>query len=250
MPAGKKRTADDKVKSKDNADSPSKTSPAAMQVEATTTSNGKHSGEHVVPPSPVLHGLKYGCKRKGGALTPLSGPGKMHRRIGEEGFIPAYERKKTTLILDDGTRFEGYSFGAETSTSGEVVFNTAMVGYPEQLTDPSYRGQLLVCTYPLIGNYGVPPNDVDDTGLPVFFESTEIHVSALIVSEYSADSCHWNQNRSLSAWLKENNVRARHITTAHMRLAPAIRPVAVPPLGSGAILPASLLPASLLPASP
>jgi len=81
------------------------------------------------------------------------------------------------------------------------------VGYPEALTDPSYRGQLLTCTYPLIGNYGVPPNDVDDTGMPVFFESKDIHISALIVSEYSADSCHWNQDRSLGAWLKEHNVR-------------------------------------------
>ena len=66
------------------------------------------------------------------------------------------DKKTARLILEDGTQFEGYSFGAETSVSGEVVFNTAMTGYPESLTDPSYSGQILVSTYPLIGNYGVP----------------------------------------------------------------------------------------------
>ena len=94
-----------------------------------------------MPPSPVLHGLKYGCKRKGSTMTPQSGPGKMHRRSSEEAVEANLLRKKATLVLDDGTRFEGRSFGAEESVSGEVVFNTAMVGYPESLTDPSYRGQ-------------------------------------------------------------------------------------------------------------
>ena len=65
--------------------------------------------------------------------------------------------RKATLILDDGTRFEGRSFGYERPVAGEVVFNTAMTGYPESLTDPSYAGQLMVLTYPLVGNYGVPP---------------------------------------------------------------------------------------------
>ena len=71
-------------------------------------------------------------------------------------------KTKSKLILEDGTEFYGYSFGSETSTNGEVVFNTGMVGYPETLTDPSYRGQILVCTYPLIGNYGVPSKEKEN----------------------------------------------------------------------------------------
>ena len=88
------------------------------------------------------------------------------------------------------------------------MFNTAMVGYPESLTDPSYRGQILTLTYPLIGNYGVPPDEKDDLGLPAFFESSAIHITALLVSDYSTDSCHWNQVTSLGSWLKEHNVPA------------------------------------------
>ena len=161
--------------------------------------------------SPVLHGLKLGCKRKNGTPASLSGPGKMHRRVSatddSELHLP-YTQKRATLILSDGSRHVGYSFGAETSTSGEVVFNTAMVGYPESLTDPSYRGQILTLTYPLIGNYGVPPDEKDDLGLPAFFESSAIHITALLVSDYSTDSCHWNQVTSLGSWLKEHNVPA------------------------------------------
>ncbi|MBR1949721.1 MAG: glutamine-hydrolyzing carbamoyl-phosphate synthase small subunit [Bacteroidales bacterium] len=101
---------------------------------------------------------------------------------------------KATLILDDGTRFCGYSFGAHINTSGEVVFNTAMTGYTESLTDPSYAGQILVLTYPLVGNYGVPAVD--------FWESGHIYSQALIVSDYSSDFCHWNAKESLGDWLK------------------------------------------------
>lgn len=163
--------------------------PSASPVKAAVSGStrvvrGKTSGE--IPASPVLHGLKFGCQREG-KPTPVAGPGKMHRRSSAE---ESGERKKATLVLDDGTTFAGWSFGAERSVSGEVVFNTAMVGYPEALTDPSYRGQILTCTYPLIGNYGVPPADVDDLGLPTFFESNEIHITGLLVSEYSSDSCH------------------------------------------------------------
>ena len=75
--------------------------------------------------------------------------------------------KKATLQLDDGSRFEGYSFGYEGNVSGEVVFNTAMTGYPESLTDPSYAGQLMVLTYPLVGNYGTPPLDVAVDGMEI-----------------------------------------------------------------------------------
>ncbi len=89
------------------------------------------------------------------------------------------------LILEDGTIFIGYSFGYESPTAGELVFNTAMTGYPESLTDPSYKGQILVLTYPSIGNYGVPDKKLED-GMLQNFESEKIHVSALIISDYSS----------------------------------------------------------------
>ena len=118
------------------------------------------------------------------------------------------DKNRATLILSDGTQFTGYSFGAETSVSGEVVFNTAMMGYPESLTDPSYSGQILVITYPLVGNYGVPAMERDEFGLLKFFESEKIHIRALVIADYSFDHSHWNANKSLADWLKENNIPA------------------------------------------
>jgi carbamoyl-phosphate synthase small subunit len=111
------------------------------------------------------------------------------------------------LILEDGSSFQGTSFGFEGSVSGEVVFNTAMTGYPESLTDPSYRGQILVLTYPLIGNYGVPDADIEN-GMLRLFESEKIQISGLIISEYSFESSHWNASKSLDQWLKENRIPA------------------------------------------
>ncbi len=115
------------------------------------------------------------------------------------------ETKTVKLILSDGTEFSGYSFGAVKNTNGEVVFNTGMVGYPETMTDPSYRGQILVCTYPLIGNYGIP-DDARENGLYKNFESEAIHVRALVVSDYSSDNSHWSSVKSLSDWMKENDI--------------------------------------------
>jgi carbamoyl-phosphate synthase small subunit len=117
------------------------------------------------------------------------------------------QRVKANLILEDGTEFSGYSFGYEGNTNGEVVFNTGMVGYPETLTDPSYRGQILVCTYPLIGNYGVPPKE-KEYGLLKHYESDNIHIRALIVSDYSFEYSHWNAKRSLGDWLTEEKITA------------------------------------------
>ncbi len=111
--------------------------------------------------------------------------------------------KPARLVLEDGSRYEGVSFGGNESVAGEVVFNTGMVGYPETLTDPSYRGQLLVFTYPLIGNYGVPSRQ-EEEGVASFLESQEIQASAMIVSEYSAVHHHWQAESSLSQWLIEN----------------------------------------------
>ena len=95
--------------------------------------------------------------------------------------------KNVTLILDDGSRFHGKSFGYEKPVAGEVVFNTAMTGYPESLTDPSYAGQLMTLTYPLVGNYGVPPFSMEPNGLATFMESERIHAEAIIVSDYSQE---------------------------------------------------------------
>ena len=115
------------------------------------------------------------------------------------------ELKKIRLVLEDGTVFEGKSFGYHKSVAGEVVFNTAMTGYPESLTDPSYEGQILVATFPLIGNYGVPRDDREN-GIPKFYESDKIHISGLIISDYSFEYSHWNAKYSLHDWLVENQV--------------------------------------------
>ncbi len=111
------------------------------------------------------------------------------------------------LILKDGTEFSGFSFGYNGSSAGEVVFNTAMTGYPESLTDPSYKGQILVLTYPLIGNYGVPDLNREN-GLLKNFESEGIHISGLIISDYSENYNHWDATKSLGDWLKENKIPA------------------------------------------
>lgn len=114
--------------------------------------------------------------------------------------------KNVTLVLSDGTCFHGKSFGYDAPVAGEVVFNTAMMGYPESLTDPSYEGQLLTLTFPLVGNYGVPPFTMEENGIPSFMESERIHASALIVSDYSDYYSHWNAVESLSEWLKREKV--------------------------------------------
>ena len=119
--------------------------------------------------------------------------------------------KDAKLILSDGTEFCGKSFGYEANTCGEVVFNTAMTGYPESLTDPSYAGQILVTTYPLIGNYGVPETNqtsLQENTLPTFAESDRIHVKGLVVADYSKQYSHWNARESLAAWLKRQGIPA------------------------------------------
>ena len=115
-------------------------------------------------------------------------------------------KKEARLILDDGTEFCGWSFGYEANAVGEVVFNTAMTGYPESLTDPSYAGQILVMTYPLIGNYGVP--ETGGEPLPKFMESERIHVKGLVVADYSEKYSHWNAKESLAEWLKREKIPA------------------------------------------
>ncbi len=111
------------------------------------------------------------------------------------------------LVLENGAVFEGILFGHPQNTSGEVVFNTGMVGYPQSLTDPSYRGQILVLTYPLIGNYGVPKKKMHEE-IEQNFESQNITVQGLIVSDYSADYSHWDAQESLGAWLMREKIPA------------------------------------------
>ncbi len=115
------------------------------------------------------------------------------------------KKVKARLELEDGSVFHGFSFGAQISIAGEVVFNTSMMGYPESLTDPSYYGQILVLTYPLIGNYGVPESRIVN-GLDDWFESDGIKISGLIVSEYSFEYSHWSGHKSLAEWLREHDV--------------------------------------------
>lgn len=114
--------------------------------------------------------------------------------------------KKATLVLQDGTELVGKSFGYELPVSGEVVFSTAMTGYPESLTDPSFAGQMLTLTYPLVGNYGVPPFSVEPNGISTFMESDRIYAAALIVSDYCEKYSHWNACESLADWLKREKV--------------------------------------------
>ena len=116
--------------------------------------------------------------------------------------------REAKLILSDGTVFYGHSFGYEAEALGEVVFNTAMTGYPESLTDPSYAGQILVTTFPLIGNYGVPDTGIGSDKLPLFMESDRIHPKALVVADYSEQYSHWNAKESLASWLKREKIPA------------------------------------------
>ena len=115
------------------------------------------------------------------------------------------------LILKDGTEITGESFGywpkTKFSADGEVVFNTGMVGYPETFTDPSYRGQILVLTYPMIGNYGVP-GECDTQGVSKRFESTKIHLRGLVISEECEEYSHWEAKKSLAAFLKKHKIPA------------------------------------------
>jgi carbamoyl-phosphate synthase small subunit len=118
-----------------------------------------------------------------------------------EGSRPA------VLLLEDGTLFLGKGFGAEATVVGELVFNTGMVGYPESMTDPSYAGQVLCFTYPLIGNYGVPSGEEKDVfGLPRYFESGGIKVTGIVVQEYCQRPSHWASVQTLSRWMEDQGV--------------------------------------------
>jgi carbamoyl-phosphate synthase/aspartate carbamoyltransferase len=124
------------------------------------------------------------------------------------------DERLVSLELEDGSIYRGYSFGAEKSIAGELVFQTGMVGYPESVTDPSYRGQILVITFPLVGNYGVPSRETLDEllgDLPAHFESSQIHIAGLVVASYCGeDYSHFLATSSLGTWLKEQGVPAMY----------------------------------------
>jgi carbamoyl-phosphate synthase small subunit len=102
--------------------------------------------------------------------------------------------------LQDGPIFHGKSFGAKANISGEAVFTTSLVGYPESMTDPSYRGQILVFTQPLIGNYGVPSSARDEYGLLRYFESPNIQAAGIVVADEAVQHSHWTAVESLAEW--------------------------------------------------
>ena len=116
--------------------------------------------------------------------------------------------KKAMLVLQNGRTLQGYSFGYDGPIEGEVVFSTAMVGYPESLTDPAYAGQILCICYPLVGNYGVPSNETDSEGIIKHFESEKIHIKGLIITDYSDLYSHWEAVESLGDWLKREKIPA------------------------------------------
>ena len=113
---------------------------------------------------------------------------------------------KATLRLENGMEFHGWSFGSAEAVSGEVVFNTSMVGYPEQLTDPTYAGQILCLTYPLIGNYGVPSEELIAEKLSKNLESEKIQPKGLIAFDVCEQYSNWEAEKSLEQWMKEQNL--------------------------------------------
>ena len=118
---------------------------------------------------------------------------------------------KIQLILENGSVYDGVSFGHEESVSGEVVFSTNMTGYPESLTDPSFCSQLLCLTYPLIGNYGIASTEeMDEYNVLKHVESHKIWISALLIANYSEMHSHYQSTQSLQTWLKNNRVPALH----------------------------------------
>ncbi|KAI8903733.1 hypothetical protein EDD86DRAFT_214113 [Gorgonomyces haynaldii] len=124
--------------------------------------------------------------------------------------------KTSRLLLQDGSFVDALHFGAPVSVSGELVFQTGMVGYPESLTDPSYRGQILVLTFPLVGNYGVPSLERDMNKLLKYFESSKIHIAGLVIGFLSHDFSHYMAKSSLDQWLKEQGIPGLHLVDTRM----------------------------------
>ena len=170
----------------------------ALDLPQSPVSVASITSSHVDPPMSPIIPLR---QDKWGSLTHIA-----------SGQTFKEEHKKVFLELRDGRVFTGLSFGAEKSVSGELVFQTGMVGYPESVTDPSYQGQILVVTFPLVGNYGVPSRKTIDKlldDLPQHFESNRIHVAGLVVASYAGEQfSHHLATSSLGTWLKEQGIPA------------------------------------------
>lgn len=149
----------------------------------------------------------FPTSRESEAQSPLD----LRKAVPRTGVCKLTEKmtaKKAQLILGDGTVWDGEAFGADVSVSGEAVFQTGMVGYTEALTDPSYSKQILVLTYPLIGNYGVPGDDKDELGILKYFESSKVHVAALVVRSGALGTRARNaSNRSWTPAVREDRRR-------------------------------------------
>lgn len=193
--------------------------PASQELEDRRPLTPKIRMDHILPSSPgvaasvgVLNGGFNGVAADPGIVN-----GYIKDSTLETLALPdmgAVAGEAMQLQLQDGITYQGVSFGAKRSIAGELVFQTGMVGYPESITDPSYRGQILVVTFPLVGNYGVPSRDTMDGilgHLPAHFEAAQIHVSGLVVASYAGeDYSHYLATSSLGTWLKEQNVPAMH----------------------------------------
>ncbi|MDR2510094.1 MAG: carbamoyl-phosphate synthase (glutamine-hydrolyzing) small subunit, partial [Spirochaetaceae bacterium] len=120
--------------------------------------------------------------------------------------------REAVLVLEDGSEYAGFAFGKAVSVTGEVVFTTGMTGYPQSLTDPSFKGQILVSTYPLIGNYGIPVRNrdaapfFDEYGIPLHFESERVQAAGFVIAELCGEPSHFSSGMTLSAWLEKHNV--------------------------------------------
>ena len=115
---------------------------------------------------------------------------------------------KSILELETGQKFKGYNFGHISQSSGEIVFQTGITGYPETITDPSYAGQFIVFTTPLINNYGFPKDNINQYGINESIEAKKPQCKAIIVQEYTKNSSHYNDHKSFIEWLDKNNIIA------------------------------------------
>ncbi|KAK5016101.1 Multifunctional pyrimidine synthesis protein CAD [Cryomyces antarcticus] len=159
----------------------------------------------IKPATAFATAARFGAQTRGLATVETNIPGKTASKRARST-SPTFER--ATFTIKDGPIFHGKSFGANSNISGEAVFTTSLVGYPESMTDPSYRGQILVFTQPLIGNYGVPSSVRDDNGLLKYFESPNIQAVGIVVADVALQHSHWTAVESLSEWCAREGVPA------------------------------------------
>lgn len=158
------------------------------------------------PANGLLRSVKTNSQVRHNATLVSGTPRAPSPRVSTRSTKPSFER--ATFTIRDGPIYHGKSFGAKTNISGEAVFTTSLVGYPESMTDPSYRGQILVFTQPLIGNYGVPGAVRDEYGLYKYFESPNIQACGIVVADVALKYSHWTAVESLAEWCAREGVPA------------------------------------------